>query len=168
MKPTGVHSPCPDDQILESPCFQSCQHRTRGDHRANGTTMVPPQIGVGPTDRQRSPCSNVLRELCVIRGGKGQSKTTTPSPCRMADRPFGRDMNGLRAKLAHETLNAALWKRREPDGWVGGTGISRKILRGDEPDLMPQLSQVLAGLAKSSNHSIDLRFPSISRDADFQ
>lgn len=84
----------------------------------------------------------------------------------MADRPFSRDMNGLRAKLAHETANAALWKRSEPDGRIGGTGIGRKILRGDEPDLMPQLSQMLGSLAKRSNHSIDLRLPSIGRDAD--
>lgn len=166
MKLTGVYSSRPNDQIFESPCFQSGQHRLRGDHGADGTTMVTPQIGVGPTGRQRSPCPNILWELSVIRGGKGQSKRTTPSPCCMADRPFGRDMDGLRAKLAHETSNAALWKRREPDGRIGGTGIGRKILRGDEPDFMPQLSQMLGSLTKRSNHSIDLRLPSIGRDAD--
>ncbi len=103
----------------------------------------------------------------MIRGRKGQRQTATERMRRMADRAFRRDVNRLRAKLPEHPPDAPFRKYRKPDGWVGRTGIGRKILWRDEPHLMPQLFQMRNGLSERPDDPVDLRLPGIGRDCDF-
>lgn len=166
MEHRRIHSSRPDRQIPESPLLETLLHRSGRDHGAARSPVIPAQVGVGPGDGNGKSSANILRKLGVVGGRKGDRPREAQRSRRMADRAFRGDMDGLRLKLSQPSPDTVSGKDGQPDRGIGRTGIGSKILRCDEGDLMPEILQVIGGMAQRSHHAIDLWMPRVGGYCD--
>ena len=97
----------------------------------------------------------------MVRGREREGKASAPASRRVADGSFGGDMNSLGPKFPQQAPNTVFRKRRKPYSWIGRTRIRRKSLGSDELYFMPKFLQMVSGLPKRSDYSVDLRMPRI-------
>jgi len=162
----GVDAAAPSRQVLEAMRCKIMAHRGGAHHASLCRAMEPAQRAIRGTDRHREARAQVLRELRVIRGGKTHAMAQTEASRAEAERPLGRDVQGLRRVGQDAALQPAIRKDRQPNFRVCRAGNVVEVARIDDPHFVTKTTQPRHGLRQRTDHAVGLRKPRVGNDHD--
>ncbi len=129
MEPLQVHSPLPKVKRPETPRAELLLQGLAADEGAGRGAVKTAQPGVAHGPRNRPSRPQVLGVSRVIRSRERDRVPQTVAAHRKTDRPFGRNVNRMRAKIGEHAGNAAAGRHGQPDLRVARTRDRTQSLR---------------------------------------
>lgn len=168
---------CHGHHVVLKPFGAQCFFKAwRRDQHGSRLRMKTPQAAIRqrPDDGRQNgrdlanPRGDVIRKLCVIRGGKRNGPSEAVSPCGAAQGPFRGDVNAVRRQAVDHPRQPPPGKKGKPDVRVGGQRHGkRKITWADHGHLVTLTRQSVGQMLISADDAVHLRQPRIADNQDF-
>ena len=85
----------------------------------------------------------------------------------MAERAFGRDVDGVRPRAVEPPLDVARPRQRQPDFRIARQRQRPELARRQEFQFRAERARLARDMAERAHHAVDLRVPRVGGDQDF-
>jgi hypothetical protein len=135
----GIDAARPPLEMHEPTAAQVGLDRGRRHHRRLRRAMEASQPGIGEAQGQAEAGRDIFGKARVIGGRERQSTTQAITPRRQAERPFGRNVNGVGCQGVKPCRHAPIGKQGQAYLRVGRARHRAEGLRRDDGRAVPSL-----------------------------
>ena len=145
---------------------QLLPHRPGRDQHRLCRAVEPANIAPEPGRRQAGALRHIIGEMGVIGSGEGHVAAQAPAAGGKAERPFGRQMDGIGTEGGDRLPHYARTHQCQPDFGIGRTGNGAIEIGRDHLHVMAHMLQFGLDRLQCAHHTIDLRRPGVGDDRD--
>ena len=158
----------PAADVGEAARDQLVLDRLGRDHDPRRRRVKAPHDAVGPGQRNGEAGRDVFRKLGVIGGGEGQAPLQAPGARGAAERPFGRDVNGIGLQRVELPAQLPPRQQRQANLRIGRAGNGTELIGRDDVDPVAQPLQLGLGALQGAHHAVHLRGPGVGDKGEVQ
>ena len=140
----------------------------RRHHHGFAVLVKVLQDRIAPARRHFPAFIGVFGETRVKACGEGIAAALAETARRAADRTFRRDMHSVRLKIVNQFRDLAVRHQRQANFRIGRQRHGAEVVRRDVEHFIAESGENLAERIEGAHDAVQLRFPGVSGDDDFQ
>src|SRR5262245_8201105 len=168
----GVDTAWPQFDVVEATHCKLAGQCWRRRHDCCAGCMKPAQPApgqlAGPAFRHRQPLGKIVGKPRMEAGGEGQVSPQADATRGVPDRPFGCDMNRIRARHLESLLDVAQTNKRKSNLRIARHRQGPELIRAKEFKFGAECSSLTRHMSKRVNDAVDLRMPGVGGDKNLQ
>ena len=131
----GIDAARPEAELAKTPRAEFLPQRIGRDHGRGRRGMKVPHHRIADAEREPGADRDIFGKARRIGRGKRELTAAAIGAHHPADRPFGRDMDGVRRGLLDPPRDLAPVRQRDAQARIGRQRHRGKAVRGEEADV---------------------------------
>ena len=162
----GVDATRPHAEVAKPAPAELADERWSGYHRDGRGGVEASQRRVDPAFRYRRARRDVFGKSRCVAGRERPPEPSAIGPYHVADRSFGRDVDGVGLGLLDAAGDLPAARQGQAQAGIGRDRDGPKPIRRQKVDADTERLSAARQRGQGAHHPVDLRVPGIGRDED--